>query len=581
MLSLPVLVACRPASPVDIPLPDAGADDTSPAVDTGDDGRVACPERVDNAISTTTGCFVGIASGAGEAYLGIPYAAAPVGDLRFLPPEPPEVAVDLFEAGELGAVCPQLRDSPGGATHAGEGDEDCLTLNVWRPSPRAWSDGTEGAQVADRPIVVFLHGGDFLSGSGGDPSVAVDPALAEGAVVVTLNYRLGPLGWLVHPVLSEENADSVSGNLGLLDAMAALHWVSDNADALGGDGEQILLAGHEAGGQLACALLVTPEAEGLFDAVALQSAPCGWVRQPLRRGGRTMVGGEAGESVGEAFGVEVGCSEDTPQKIRSCLRERDPEELRLASGVGPAPFAYHDTALPYTYWGPVVDRVRLPGEPLELMRVGAFARVPVIVGTGLSDGYGAVMASPPAIGHDGLLTAELVTLRDLAGFTDVTAADLEGVFGVEGLDPAVDFPTLLDAFIAFYSDAIYACPGRETALVLAEHTLVYPYRFGHTPSISEQADLGDELRFVFGVGLDDLTDEEQAMSAQLRGTWTWAAAGLPSIPGVGEWPSLSGDAWMVAGTSARLGSDPRKAVCEYLSEIGWGVVPKMMVRAGG
>ncbi|MCC5885390.1 MAG: carboxylesterase family protein [Gammaproteobacteria bacterium] len=214
------------------------------------------------------GAIVGFADDAAHVWLGIPYAAAPVGDLRWRAPHPAPAWSGTREALSFGQVCPQIASPLGGAPEdlTGQlwGDEDCLFLNVYAPQRSA------GASPGKLPVMVWIHGGGNTVGHSGFYNGA-PLAAAHDVVVVTLNYRLGPLGWFLHPVLDDGDVLDASGNYGILDLQFALQWVQANIAAFGGDPERVTVFGESAGGTNIFALLVSPLSEGLLHGAIVQS----------------------------------------------------------------------------------------------------------------------------------------------------------------------------------------------------------------------------------------------------------------------------------------------------------------------
>jgi len=219
------------------------------------------------------------------SFKGIPYAAAPVGQLRWHPPENPSPWSTVRDATQFGPQCPQpQRVIPGLAgARPLPTNEDCLTLNIWTPARTA----------ADRlPVMVWIHGGGFYVGSGSTPAYDGEALARRGVVLVTLNYRLGALGFLAHPGLSHESARSVSGNYGLLDQIAALRWVQDNIAQFGGNPANVTAFGQSGGAYSICILMASPLAKGLFRRAIMQSLPL--MFQPVLRlrtehaGGRSL-----------------------------------------------------------------------------------------------------------------------------------------------------------------------------------------------------------------------------------------------------------------------------------------------------
>lgn len=198
-----------------------------------------------------------------RAFKGIPYAQPPVGELRWRPPQSMTPWPSERDAIDFGPDCPQSAQNP---TRAPGMNEDCLYLNVWAP---------EAAVPGSLPVMVWLHGGSFVGGSGADARVDGQALAGKGAVVVTLNYRVGLFGFLAHPGLSAESPDHVSGNYGLLDQICALRWIQQNIKAFGGDPTRVTVFGVSAGSASIALLLVSPHAAGLFSQAILQSPGTG------------------------------------------------------------------------------------------------------------------------------------------------------------------------------------------------------------------------------------------------------------------------------------------------------------------
>lgn len=219
---------------------------------------------IEDPVKTESGLVSGLAAGpSGEVrvYRGIPFAAPPVGPLRWKPPQPANSWDGVRECTRFGPWCPQPR--PFVAFESGQiQSEDCLYLNVW----------TAARSAGDRlPVMFWIHGGGFTTGSGAMASYDGTALARQGVVVVTINYRLGPFGYLAHPLLSRESPQGVSGNYGHLDQIAALHWVRKNIAAFGGDPGCVTIFGESAGAMSVCRLMVSPLARGLFHRAIAQS----------------------------------------------------------------------------------------------------------------------------------------------------------------------------------------------------------------------------------------------------------------------------------------------------------------------
>ncbi|HEY0782893.1 MAG TPA: carboxylesterase family protein, partial [Thermoanaerobaculia bacterium] len=218
-------------------------------------------------ITIDTGVLAGSAADGIQTFKGIPYAKPPVGPLRWRPPQPPAAWKEARDATAFGAACPL-----GGAALEGDGlqtSEDCLTLNVWAPAHADRS--SPGA-----PVMVWLHGGANSNGAGAKRYYDGTAFARDGIVLVSLNYRLGPLGFFAHPALTKEAGPSEPlGSYGLMDQVAALGWVKRNARAFGGDPARVTVFGESAGGEDVLALLAVPSATGLFQQAIVESGP-GW-----------------------------------------------------------------------------------------------------------------------------------------------------------------------------------------------------------------------------------------------------------------------------------------------------------------
>lgn len=296
-----------------------------------------------------------------KIFRGIPYARPPVGDLRFRAPRPPEPWTEVRSAREYGPWAPQ---NPPLARLAGEvpgaQSEDCLSLNVWTP-------GLEGA----RPVLVWIHGGAFVGGSGASSLYRGDRLAARGdVVVVTINYRLGILGFLAHSALADEEAGGVTANWGLLDQVAALRWVRDNIAAFGGDPHNVTVFGESAGGMSVADLLAVPASDGLFARAIVESGPPSAL--PLTRA----------EETAAKLLADLGAG---PGKLRElpvqALLEVQASLMARRRGSG----------LPLT---PVVDGTVLPVTPLKAIADGSGAGVPLVIGTNRDEFKFFIVADP-------------------------------------------------------------------------------------------------------------------------------------------------------------------------------------------
>ncbi len=265
-------------------------------------------------VKLESGVVEGIRFGAPNeaAFLGVPFAAPPVGELRWKPPLPPAAWSGVRKAGDYGSSCPQL---PQNWLPTLSWNEDCLYLDVWT---------TQLSRGSRQPVILYFHGGGNTSGrSQQDP---LGPALSrEGVVFVSANYRLGPFGFLAHPALTAESEHHSSGNYGLLDQIQALEWVRRNISRFGGDPDRITLMGQSSGALDVCMLMASPLAAGRFQGAIMESGECQStldidIRKPLPYNGISGDGESSGERLARDLGVADG--PDALRKLRAIPADR-------------------------------------------------------------------------------------------------------------------------------------------------------------------------------------------------------------------------------------------------------------------
>lgn len=292
------------------------------------------------------GQLAGVLDGEAAVFKGVPYAAAPVGSLRWAPPQTPAGWMGLRDASQFGPICPQ----PKGARRleASVQSEDCLTLNVWTPARRP---------VQPMPVMVWIHGGGFETGSGSDPLYDGKAFARDGVVLVTINYRLGLLGFFAHPSLTKAAGPKAPlANYGLMDQVAALSWVKRNISAFGGDPSNVTVFGESAGGAAIVTLLTTPTATGLFQKAIAESAGFWFGSPPL--------------SKAEARGVQIAVASGAADGSLSSLRALPVAKLLGFPGDAQT----------------IIDGRFLPRPPEEVLRSGHAIDVPLIVGTNSGEG---------------------------------------------------------------------------------------------------------------------------------------------------------------------------------------------------
>jgi len=462
---------------------------------------------------TQEGQVLGIADNDIAKFLGVPYAAAPIGAARWRAPGRPPQRADIFDANKFGPSCPQNSvpafEAPMGSS------EDCLTVNIFTP-----------ARMDERlPVMVWIHGGGLSSGTAGDPLYDGSALARDGVTVVTFNYRLGALGWLASGHLSgDDEADGI-GNYGMKDQIAALRWVHDNISAFGGDPDNVTIFGSSSGANAVAMLMASKRATGLFQKAIIQSAS-------FRQRARDR---SAAESAGAAFAQGLGVSQaemrqSSLQKILSTQKKQaaDPH-LRPA----------------YTIDGAYVNE-----QLLEAIGAGHEQHIPLLIG---SNGF------PYAPNAQDMPAALLQKLLQMAS----------------GLYP--DSTRQKDLQSRIRSDWVFSEPTRFVARRHAEHgSLTYRYLFDYVPEGAEPPEEGEEgqdIRFVFGTlavrsGLYSHKDRE--VSTTMRTYWTnFAKYGDPNGSGLPAWrPQSAGDDLLVISNSGiTCGPDPMKERLDLIEQL--------------
>ncbi|HEX2591777.1 MAG TPA: carboxylesterase family protein [Rhizomicrobium sp.] len=295
-------------------------------------------------VRTEAGAVEGVRAGGLDVFKGVPFAAPPVGPLRWRAPQPVAAWSGVRQTTAFGPACMQSGVSmPGEAPPAVS--EDCLTLNVWAPA------GARGL-----PVLVWIYGGGFSNGNAAMPLYWGDRLARRGVIVVTFNYRVGPLGFLAHPELTAESGDGSSGNYGFRDQIAALRWVQTNIAAFGGDPAKVTIAGQSAGAASVSVLMASPLAKGLFRGAIAQS---GGLFEPLQLAPNYQLANA--EKDGVAYAASVGA--------------HSLAELRTL----PAAALLKGDAAKVTH--PVIEPAVMPRSPYEVFAAGEQARVPVLVGS--------------------------------------------------------------------------------------------------------------------------------------------------------------------------------------------------------
>ena len=391
-------------------------------------------------VETPAGAVRGEAQGDVRIFRGIPYARPPLNDLRWREPQPMPRWSGVREARQFGAACMQpaspFYDHPGVS-------EDCLFLNVWAP-----------AEARGAPVLVWIHGGSLVGGAGSDPIHDGSALAAQGVMVVSINYRLGPLGWLAHPALSAESDQGASGNYGLLDQIQALRWVRDNIGALGGDPGNVTIAGESAGALSVVLLMASPDARGLFHRAIAQS-PYMITMPPLRDGG--YVDWPDAETIGASLAEHLNAGD------LDALRAMDAGAIVAgAAGTGYFPLA-------------TIDGHILPDQLVDIFDRGEQAPVPVLAGFNEGEIRSLRFLLPPAPG-----SAEAYTREIRARYGDLAEAFLDH-YPAGMIDESM-LATTRDALYGWTAERLAA---NQTALGAPS----FLYYFDHGYPAAEEAGL--------------------------------------------------------------------------------------------
>jgi para-nitrobenzyl esterase len=456
-------------------------------------------------VRTVAGAVEGVAVGSLRVFKGIPYAAPPVGAARWKPPEPAPPWTDIRKATGFGPACvaPRRHMETIYSSDIAPFIEDCLSLNIWAP-----------VDAANAPVFFWIHGGALRNGSSKESLYDGTRLAQRGLVVVSINYRLGVLGFLAHPELSAESPLGVSGNYGLLDQIAALRWVKANIEAFGGDPSNVTIAGESAGALSVMYLMAAPPARGLFSKAIAQSAYM--VSMPELKESR--FGSPAAEAAGVALAAALNASDI------AAMRAMDAQSL--ADGAAAARYLPMGT----------VDGQILPRQLVDVFDRGEQAPVPIL--TGFNSG-------------------EIRSLTVLAPPPPATAEEYEAVIRDRYLDLADEFLRLYpssdmqESIFATTRDALYGWTSER--LVRKQTELGQPsflYMFDHGYPAADDMGLhafhASELPFMWG-NLDLTppnwpkipdTAEETRLAEAMVGYWSsFARDGRPVAAGQPDWPA--------------------------------------------
>ena len=490
----------------------------------------------DPIVRAPAGAVKGEISGALQVFKGLPYALPPVGAARWKPPVEMPAWNGVRDATKFGESCIQPKSRSGSiyASDLGAVSEDCLFLNVW---------AKQGASKA--PVMVWIHGGALTTGSSSEPMYDGAKLAERGVVVVSINYRLGVFGYLAHPQLSEESADRISGNYGLLDQIEALRWVKRNIAAFGGDPTNVTIAGESAGALSVMYLMASPPARGLFHKAIAQSAYM--ISTPELR--QVRFGEESAEAIGTRIEAALGAKDAT------ALRAIDAEKLRdAAARAGYFPLG-------------TVDGRILPRQLVDVFDRGEQAPVPIIAGFNSGEIRSLRFLAPPAPANAGAYEAAI-----RSRYADLADQFLK-------LYPSSN---LEESLLATSRDAMYGWTAER--LVSKQTALGHPgflYLFDHGYPAADAAGLhafhAAELPYVFGTAHRTTalwpkvpsTETETKLSNAMLDYWTsFMRAGEPSAASQPAWPAYgSARAYITFAGEPRPGKHLMPGMYELNEEV--------------
>lgn len=500
-------------------------------------------------VQTSLGAVRGVTAGSVDSFKGIPYAQPPVGEYRWRPPQPALPWQGVRDASTFGPSSPQTGWGPGAGQPIAGSSEDSLYLNIWAPS------GID--KTSPRPVMVWIHGGGFTGGSGSNPESEGTKFAQDGIVLVTINYRLGRLGFFAFPALSAEHPDEFKGNYGYMDQVAALRWVRQNIAAFGGDPANVTIFGESAGGVSVHSLLTIPSARGLFAKAIVES---GGGREgiltgrPLKENKKDPFYPVSAETAGVNFarskGIE-GAGEEALKKLRS---------LSVAEVLDGGKTS--DSAGRPTYSGPILDGRFVVENFQAAYEAGRQANVPLMIGSN--------SAEVPA----GFINA--ATKDELLSKFGPLAAQAAQAYDPEGTRSFAEVMTRVT------SDTVWAEPARFTARAFTQKGApVYVYLFSYVPaSMKAMMPFGamhaSEIGYVFrnlnfwnGAAV---TEADAQVAQMVHSYWAqFAKTGNPNGPGLAPWApfTTSGDQILeFRADGAALGSvDFRKARLDVIEQM--------------
>jgi para-nitrobenzyl esterase len=492
---------------------------------------------------TDTGAVSGAVKDGVLSFKGIPFAAPPVGQLRWRPPQPAAHWSGIRPATEYGHDCMQKPFPSDAAPLGTQPAEDCLVLNVWRPADTS---------KRNLPVMVWIYGGGFVNGGSSPEVYAGDQFAKQGVIMVSFNYRVGRFGFFGFPALTAEHPDEPKANYGYMDEIAALQWVKANIAAFGGNPDNVTVFGESAGGGSVHMLLTSPVTKGLFNKAIIES---GGGRASLL-GDRMLSQSKPGLPSLEEIGINFaksngidGTDAAALAKLRALSAEQVTNGLNMASGSGNPP----------TYGGPALDGKIVTGPPQQAYEAGTEARAPLIIGTNSADiGFSRGKTVDEVFAPFGARKAQA-----MAAYKATPTSDVRAIGSSVGMDQGMGEP-------ARFTAAAFAAKGEKA----------YVYRFGYVADSMQKdwksgAPHATEIPYVFDTVAakygKDLTAKDESVARAANTYWVnFAKTGDPNGPGLPHWPAYtkagSGLMDFQADGKPVGGPDPWKARLDVVAE---------------
>ncbi|MBU0686867.1 MAG: carboxylesterase family protein [Candidatus Margulisbacteria bacterium] len=496
---------------------------------------VGCQKPPDTVVNIKSGPISGKVEDGVRVYLGIPFAAPPVGARRWKPPYPPRPWKNVKACTKFGPACPQpkLHD-------VGRENEDCLYLNVWTPAKNA---------DAKLPVMFFIHGGGFLAGAASQKLYDAENLAKKGVVVVTINYRLGPYGFMAHPLLAKESPHGVSGNYGFLDQVAALKWVQKNIAVFGGNPDNVTIFGESAGSVSVATHMISPLSKGLFQQAICESGSAFGQQYALPKATGSM-----SEALATGKQVEklLDCA-DAPNVLKAM---RKVSAVELLKKIDPG-FGLFDERPQFSL---INDGWVIPENPAAFLAKGKQHDVPIIIGSNADEGN--VFIPETSVGK--------------------YKSWIKNYFGkyadqIYTLFPAAKDAEVRPAFNKLLAVCLFAEPGRYLARAMGKKkSKAYLYQFTRVPNTKsakqDGAYHGIELGYVFGnlEKSEGYDEKDFALSDMIMDYWvTFAKTGNPNGEGRTNWPAYysASDQYLELGDTVIVKKHLLKQASDLLDRI--------------